>query len=279
MSLDLRRFAKLPLYLRAFGPLAGLRLYAAIERAGLPVKSETVQAYAVPGYDAPVSLRRARADHATFWQCLVQRQYDLDRFPQTARLQQTYEAMLARGERPLIIDGGANIGLAALWLARRFPQAQIVSVEPDTGNLALLRRNLAGLGARAQVLDGGLWPRSGRLRIVNPESGSAAFRVEETTGDGPGTLRAYTIDEICTLAGCREPLIVKLDIEGAQQYLFASATEWVGRAHLITLELDDWLFPWRGSSRPFFRVLGEHPFDYLLGGESVFCFRDAGAAV
>ena len=82
----------------------------------------------------------------------------------------------------------------------------------------------------------------------------------------------------CTLAGCAEPLIVKLDIEGAQQHLFASATGWVGRAHLITLELDDWLLPWRGSSRPFFRALAEHPYDYLLGGESVFCFRDAGAA-
>lgn len=275
MSLDFRRLAKLPLYLRAFGPRAGLRLYAAIERTALPVKSDSVHTHVLPGYDTPVSLRRARADHATFWQCLVQHQYDLDRFPQTARLQETYEAMLMRGERPLIIDGGANIGLAALWLARRFPRAQIVSVEPDTGNLAMLARNLAGLGERARVLDGGLWPSSGRLRIVNPESGSAAFRVEETTGDGPGTLRAYTIDEICALAGCREPLIVKLDIEGAQQYLFAGNTDWVGRAHLITLELDDWLLPWRGSSRPFFRALGEHPFDYLLGGESVFCFRDA----
>jgi len=279
MSLDFRRLAKLPVYLRSFGPRVGLRLFGAIECTALPVKSDKVSMHTLPGYESPVSLRRARADHATFWQCLVQQQYDLDRFPQTQRLQQTYEVMLARGETPLIIDGGANIGLAALWLARRFPRAQIISVEPDAGNLALLTRNLAGLGARAKVLDGGLWPCSGRLRIVNPESGSAAFRVEETTGDGLGTLRAYTIDEICALAGCHEPLIVKLDIEGAQQYLFSSNTGWVGRTHLITLELDDWLFPWRGSSRPFFRALAEHPFDYLLGGESVFCFRDASAAV
>ena len=36
--------------------------------------------------------------------------------------------------------------------------------------------------------------------------------------------------------------------------------------------------PWRGSSRPFFQCVGQLPFDYLLRGENIFCFRDAGGA-
>ena len=50
----------------------------------------------------------------------------------------------------------------------------------------------------------------------------------------------------------------------------------MGRTALITLELDDWLMPWQGTSRNFFSCLSRYPFDYLLGGESIFCFRDLG---
>jgi hypothetical protein len=67
---------------------------------------------------------------------------------------------------------------------------------------------------------------------------------------------------------------VKIDIEGAQGKLFKSNTEWVTNSHLITLELDDWLMPWQGTSRAFFSCLSKYPFDYLLGQESIFCFRD-----
>ena len=56
-----------------------------------------------------------------------------------------------------------------------------------------------------------------------------------------------------------------------------SNTEWVENTHLVTLELDDWLLPWRGTSRPFFSCLSKYPFDYLLGEESIFCFRDFNA--
>mgnify|MGYP000930999581 CR=1 FL=1 len=94
--------------------------------------------------------------------------------------------------------------------------------------------------------------------------------------EGPGAIPAYTIDDLCALGGTTDPLIVKLDIEGAQAQLFASNTDWVGRTALITLELDDWLMPWQGTSRNFFSCLSRYPFDYLLGGESIFCFRDLG---
>jgi len=43
---------------------------------------------------------------------------------------------------------------------------------------------------------------------------------------------------------------------------------------LLTLELDDWLMPWQGTSRSFFRCVSRYAFDYLIGGESIFCFRD-----
>ena len=63
-------------------------------------------------------------------------------------------------------------------------------------------------------------------------------------------------------------------IEGAQVQVFRSGTDWTQRTRLIALELDDWLMPWKGTSRPFFSALAPQPYDYLIGGEAIFCFRD-----
>lgn len=267
---------KLPNYIREFGLVSGIRIFQAVEGAdhaaggGNPIKVQ------LPGYPGTIHLRDTLADCSTFWQCLVQRQYDLGRFPQTRRLDQHYNELLSAGKTPLIIDCGGNIGLGTLWFARRFPKAHIVTIEPDDDNLEMLRRNTAHLKERITIVQGGIWDRHGALTIVNPQSGSAAFRVEFTADEGPGAIPAYTIDDLCALGGTTDPLIVKLDIEGAQAQLFASNTDWVGRTALITLELDDWLMPWQGTSRNFFSCLSRYPFDYLLGGESIFCFRDLG---
>src|ERR1700730_14900976 len=43
----------------------------------------------------------------------------------------------------VIIDCGANIGITSLFLAARYPDAMIISVEPHPENFALLKSNVA----------------------------------------------------------------------------------------------------------------------------------------
>lgn len=63
------------------------------------------------------------------------------------------------------------------------------------------------------------------------------------------------MDDLTIFGGDKDPLIVKLDIEGAQAQLFSSNTDWVDGSTLIPfLELDDWLLPWQGA-RPQFLFL------------------------
>ena len=264
---------RLPNYVKRYGWADGVRLSFGIERK-LPVQSAHRQTWRVPGLAAPVYLRDSVADHSIFWQSMVKEQYSIDRFPHALRLDDVYHAAHAAGTTPLIIDCGANFGLSVLCFAQRFPQARIVAVEPDTANFEMLRLNTAHLGERVLCVKAGVWPSSGWLRIRNPESGSAAFRVDECPADTPGAMRACTVDELCELGGARDPLIVKLDIEGSQAHLFKANTQWVTRAGLITLELDDWLMPWAGTSQSLFACIGQQPYEYLLGGESIFCFRD-----
>lgn len=268
----MRNFNKVPNYIREFGFISALSIFASVELAERAASGRRIRV-TVPGYPGHIHLRDTVADCSIFWQCLVQRQYDTRRFPQHARLIECYEETLRQGETPLIIDCGGNIGLAAVWFARIFPRAKIVSIEPDKNNLEMLRLNTEEFKERITIVEGGVWNKHGALKIVNPDSGSAAFRVEYSEIESPGSIPAYTIDDLCKIGGANDPLVVKLDIEGAQANLFSSNTNWVGRPRLITLELDDWLLPWEGTSRSFFSCVSQYPFDYLLGGESIFCFR------
>lgn len=270
------RISKLPNYLKRFGVWNGLRLFTRIERK-LPNKSECIRQYNLPGYPI-VHLRDTVSDHAIFWQCLVRCQYDFLGFPQSGRLMAAYEAALSEGRRPLIIDCGANIGLASVWFARHFPKAQIYAIEPDPDNFEMLCMNTAEFGSCVESIRGGIWHQRDELKIVNPDSGSAAFRVAGGAVPGQATIPAFPVADICGMAGVKAPFIIKIDIEGAQGRLFSTNTEWVANTHLITLELDDWLMPWQGTSRPFFSCVSRYPFDYLMHGESIFCFRDFDAA-
>ncbi|MDO8777630.1 MAG: FkbM family methyltransferase [Burkholderiaceae bacterium] len=268
--------AKSPNYIRRFGVISGVRLLCQIEGLRqLPQKSERVKPYVLPGFNAPIHLRDCLGDHAIFWQCLVMNQYDFSHFPQAERLNRKYDEIVKSGRTPLIIDCGGNIGLSVIWFANKFPKAKIFVVEPDQANLEILKLNVASFEERVVILKGGIWNEAGYLQIINPEAGPSAYRVQPShPADTPNTIRCHTINEICHMANINDPLIVKVDIEGSQKYLFSGNTDWVNRTDLITLELDDWLLPWQGTSRSFFKCLSQFDFDYLLNGESIFCFRD-----
>jgi len=264
----LRRLARLPNYIRAFGPAAGLRLDLAIERA-LPHQSDIVREFRVPGLSSPISLRDSVADHSIFWQCIVQHQYDLTGLPHHAALMVHYRALLAGGTTPLIVDAGGNIGLSAIALAEAWPQARILVVEPDAGNFELLRRNTIHFGGRVTPLLGAIWSRDQRLSIANPDAGASAFRVESSDEGG---LQAYTMESLMRLAGADRIFLAKIDIEGAQSTLFAENTSWIADTDAIVIELEDWLFPWQGNSQSFMRAIAGYDFEYLLLGDSLACF-------
>jgi len=205
---------------------------------------------------------------------MVLRQYDLTPFPHHwAVLKERYAKLLARGEKPLILDCGGNIGLSAVWFAHQFPEAQLVVLEPDPANLAVLRQNVAPFEDRVTIIEGGVWSRRAKLRVVNPEAGSAAFQLEECGDDDKGSVQGYGVADILASVGADTLLIAKMDIEGAQRYVFRENTEWLARTDLVILELDDWLFPWQGTGTAFFRAISAYAFDYLTRGENIFCFR------
>src|SRR5271166_847305 len=232
-DIQIRRFFYAPNYVRAFGIVWGIRLLLSIERI-LPQKSNAVRPVNGPGFPAPVYLRECVSDHAIFWQCLVMRQYDLSLFVQTTRLMEQYWKIVTAGRSPIIIDAGGNIGLAAFWFARTFPESVIISVEPESANFALLQRNVATFGDRVRPVHGAVTETPKAMRIINPDAGAASFQLEPG-GSTDATVDGYTIDELSANVDHGDLFIVKIDIEGSQKFLFIENSDWIDKLHLIVI--------------------------------------------
>jgi FkbM family methyltransferase len=196
------------------------------------------------------------------------RDYEIPSAPVRDRVMARYRAILDSGKRPVIIDAGANIGAAALWYARLYPDAIILAVEPDPVTVAMLERNVA---------------RFPNIRIVAAALGSVAGQVELVPGgssDATRTVRAESGLKVTTIADLVEsvaegvPLIAKIDIEGFEADVFAENTGWISDFYAIAVELHDWMLPGQRSSGALQAAMAAHDdFEIFLKGENLIYVR------
>jgi FkbM family methyltransferase len=235
------------------------------------LRPDRIATIRVPGL-GPVHIRAGDSDMAAIRQVFIDRQYDLSSPSHLqVRMQERYEAMLAAGEKPIIVDAGANIGAAALWFESEFPQAKIVSIEPDPSNASVLRRNVAGR-PNCVVLEAAVGSVGGRVSLVH-EGMSWGIRTERSEHG----IEVVTIEDAFRASGGTTPFIVKIDIEGFESDLFSANTDWVNRCDAVIIEPHDWLLPGQRSSRSFQEVMGDLPFDIFLRGENLLYARAADA--
>jgi len=181
-------------------------------------------------------LRRVETDLRVLRQIFISREYDLDRFPQGELVRSVYEAALQRGKVPLIIDAGANAGFAARFFALAYPQAHILSVEPDSANAAICRTNTAAL-PQVEVVEAAIGSQSGHVTVEHNDGHAWASRTHRAdTG-----VAVVTIAELKARVAESELLIVKVDIEGFESDLFANATDWIAQTCAVIAEPHDWM--------------------------------------
>jgi FkbM family methyltransferase len=184
-----------------------------------------------------------------FHQVFVDREYDHWSLPSDARL---------------IVDAGANVGMAALFFADRYPGATILAVEPEQGNFDTLCANVQGF-SQIKPIRSALWPSSGHVEIANPADDAWAFQVKESIG---GSIPAITVPEIIA-AQRRRIDVFKIDIEGAEKELFQSgADRWLAEVDLIVLETHDRFKP--GCTEAVSNALSGYPHRRFKLGENDF---------
>lgn len=234
--------------------------------------------------DAIAVSLRDKIDAEVMRQVFLEEDYRLQRLQNFSSIQRLVEHISAAGRRPLILDLGANIGLASMYFAREFPKARILAVEPNPENAMVARSNVRGL-QNVTVVEAGIASTDGTARMVDPGLGSWGFRTElSNQGSTPmlsvQTLMAQTADEGLI------PFIAKIDIEGFEHDLFSQNLEWADCFPILIIELHDWMLPGQGTARNFLRWAASRDRDFVYFGENVFSlkpsmdaeFRDATSA-
>ena len=246
-------------------PLSGMQRFAV---GGVPFEPESISLKAAPA-PRPVRLRAGSSDIPTFLQVFARQEYAIE-----LPIPPAY-----------ILDLGANIGLAAAYLSGRFPDARIVSVEPDDDNYRMLLANTEGYD-QVTAVHAAVWSDPGVVEIVDTTDGGAPMKswgfrtvpvgqAPRAPGRGVRQIRAMTIPEIVREAGFPRIDLLKVDIEGAELELFSQGDlSWIGLVQQAVVETHDRFRP--GSTAAVRAALAG--FEETRAGENLVFVRRAAAA-
>jgi FkbM family methyltransferase len=213
-----------------------------------------------PGVAWPLYMRCGSSDLSNFGQMFVGKEYG---FPMDFTPSR-------------ILDLGAYAGYAAAYLTKRFPNAEIVSVEPSPANFQMLTLN-TGAYSRIRRLNIAVWGHSSKLSVASTVGGDWGVRLAEAD-DRESGLPALSIPDILANVGWDRIDYLKCDVEGAELSVFAASGALIaGMVQVCTVETHDAIAP--GSSKTVKSAFPAADFSNSRNGEfEVFLRRNVSAA-
>jgi FkbM family methyltransferase len=216
----------------------------------------------IPGFGR-IHVRAGESDVAAVRQVFGQRQYDIGLLSVGERIDRRYANILQSGRTPVIVDAGANIGAASLWLAKKYPAAIVVAIEPEHGNFQVLNKN-ADSEPRIKAVHAAVGSTQGFVQLENVGLGWATRTVRGNEG-----VPVITMKDAFNSVENGTPFIAKVDIEGFESDLFSQSVEWLSDVYVVFIEPHDWLLPGKMTSHTFQRAMGDHDFEIFISGENL----------
>jgi len=234
-------------YTKKWGRTVGSKLYSEFYNHD----DKTLIEFKLPEYPFPLKLRKHTSDEPTFRQIFLNTRYNIS----------------IEFEPLKIIDGGANIGYSSVFFAHKYPKAEIIAIEPDKSNFELLQYNTANY-AQVKNVNSALWHKSAFLKIANPNTEKWAFQVIETNKGDVNSFDSCSIQDLMNLNSWDHIDILKLDIEGAEKFIFSENYElWLPRTKILIIELHERMQP--GCTEIFYQAIKKYDFKESISGENL----------
>lgn len=173
------------------------------------------------------------------------------------------------GATPVIVDGGANVGYASVLFAMTFPLATVVAVEPDPVTYAELVENTRGLPNVLSV-HGALWRDCDGVSLGRTDEPSWA----RTTTRG-GLIPSFTLEAVLEMVPLATPLLLKLDIEGAEREVLETSSMLAAQFPALMIEPHDHINLGKGCLSPLYTALSGRTIDTLAAGENIYFYDGA----
>ncbi len=140
----------------------------------------------------------------------------------------------------IIVDAGANIGLSSIYYANRYPSAEIIAIEPEISNFAMLERNVRPYG-QITPIHAALWNHEGLIHLSGPlgEQGQWNKWGTTTIENGPGEqVQAVSVRSLIDQFRLSRIDLLKVDIEGSEVEVF-STYDWLPFVKALVVETHD----------------------------------------
>jgi FkbM family methyltransferase len=134
---------------------------------------------------------------------------------------------------PVIIDCGANIGLATIYFKRLYPQSVIIAFEPDPQIFEVLSNNCRVFSTTGvELINKGLWNKEAVVSFKR--EGSEAGRI---SNNGGFQSRVINISTVSLRDYLKKPVdFLKMDIEGAETEVLNDCADLLGKVDNIFVE-------------------------------------------
>ena len=134
------------------------------------------------------------------------------------------------------IDAGANFGFwSVIASSRAFGSKRVLAIEASAETFAVLQRNCAANGGRFETFKNAIFDKDD----VDLSFSTGHHTARQLNGGTAGeTVRTITLDTLASRAGVDlgKPVIVKLDVEGADAAALAGATAILAHDALVIYE-------------------------------------------
>jgi FkbM family methyltransferase len=140
-------------------------------------------------------------------------------------LQSAYLLHTELEQNPVIIDLGANIGVATIFFAMCWPNSEIHSVEPDPKNFRRLFINTKSLNNIVchQKL---IWSHDKKVPFyVNKHRGSSSSILKTSPKQHHINFQASTLSQFIHQISKDKISLLKIDVEGAEEAIFSKFHE------------------------------------------------------
>lgn len=164
-----------------------------------------------------------------------------------------------------VVDLGGNIGIYTIQMAKFFPTARVIMVEPDAGNLAVAQANFELHDVHPEIRTEAISDRRGTAEWFS-DSGRSAI----TALPMAHVVRTITLDDL--LADVPRVDLLKIDIEGGEVRALQGASpeslcrinRIVGEFHGLDYRWGEWV---RYLSAFFDVTFRAHPYpNHVSGG-------------
>jgi FkbM family methyltransferase len=149
------------------------------------------------------------------------------------------EYLIDKESEVIIVDLGAYIGSTSIAFSRLFPNAKIISVEPNHDNYRLLKFNTAAY-PNIQTINGAISVSNGEAVLFDRKTGSMGYTVISEPQDTTKPLKMHTIKKyrLEDIVDVKKVAIVKIDIEGSEKELFQKSAS-LKKIPIVFVELHE----------------------------------------